>query len=225
MTTARAQILDTLKTALRRYEREPDAARQRLRVHAANLVPARGGDPKGGIELFTAEAVQVDASVIRIGDFSELPAVAAAFLSEHNLPATLRAASSLENVPWAGQPTLDVAYGLPQADDMTGISMAFGGVAETGTLVFLSGPENPTTLNYLTPNHIAVVGAADICGDYEAIWRRIRSENTGPNGSFMPRSVNWVTGPSRSADIEQTLLLGAHGPQRLHIVIVDEKLD
>jgi L-lactate dehydrogenase complex protein LldG len=38
----------------------------------------------------------------------------------------------------------------------------------------------------------------------------------------MPRNVNWITGPSRTADIEQTLLLGAHGPQRLHIVIVDE---
>ena len=86
-----------------------------------------------------------------------------------------------------------------------------------GTLMLLSGPENPTTLNFLPDTHIVMVKADDIAGDYETVWQRIR-ELYGPGK--LPRTVNLVTGPSRSADIEQTLILGAHGPRALHILIV-----
>ncbi|MNT99319.1 Lactate utilization protein C [compost metagenome] len=72
------------------------------------------------------------------------------------------------------------------------------------------------TLNFLPEHHIVVLAADEIAGDMETIWARLREKQ----GSAMPRTVNFVTGPSRSADIEQTLLLGAHGPRALHIVIV-----
>jgi L-lactate dehydrogenase complex protein LldG len=99
------------------------------------------------------------------------------------------------------------------------VSHAFGGVAETGTIVMVSGPENPSTLNFLPDNHIVVVSEKAITGDYETMWSKIRlSYGKGT----MPRTVNWITGPSRSADIEQTILLGAHGPRRLHIVVVQD---
>ncbi len=97
------------------------------------------------------------------------------------------------------------------------LSRAFAGVAETGTLVLLSGPENPTTLNFLPDTHIVVIQAADIAGDYESVWRQLRALY-GPG--ILPRTVNFITGPSRSADIEQTLILGAHGPRALHILVV-----
>ena len=97
------------------------------------------------------------------------------------------------------------------------VSPAFAGVAETGTLVMASGPENPTTLNFLPDNHIVVLQAQDIAGDFESVWARLR-EARGKGA--MPRTLNMITGPSRSADIEQTLLLGAHGPRNLHIVLV-----
>ena len=86
-----------------------------------------------------------------------------------------------------------------------------------GTAVMVSGPENPSTLNFLPDNHIVVVAAKDIAGDYESVLARVRS--TYGKGR-MPRTVNFITGPSRSGDIEQTLLLGAHGPRRLHVVVV-----
>jgi len=226
MTDTRSQILTTLKTALRRDQRPPHAAEQRLRERPVNLVPERGqGDHEDKIQLFSGEAQLVEASVVRISALSAAPAAVTGFLGDHNLPSQVRVAPSLKDIAWATQPMLKAEQGLPQADDPTSITMAFGGVAETGTLVFLSGPDNPTTLNYVTPNHIAVVAAQDIAGDYETVWGRIRAENKAPEGKFMPRTVSWVTGPSRSADIEQTLLLGAHGPQRLHIVIVDEPQD
>jgi L-lactate dehydrogenase complex protein LldG len=83
----------------------------------------------------------------------------------------------------------------------------------------VSGHENPSTLNFLPDNHIIVVSAKDIASDYEAVWNRIRFAY---GKGTMPRTVNWITGPSRSGDIEQTLLLGAHGPRRLHVVVVGD---
>jgi L-lactate dehydrogenase complex protein LldG len=124
----------------------------------------------------------------------------------------------LAQMPWA-QTTLEVATGRSNGGDPNAVSHAFGGVAESGTLAMISGADNPTTLNFLPDNHIVVVSAADIAGDYEAVWQRLR-ERVGKG--TMPRTVNMITGPSRSADIEQTLLLGAHGPRTLHIIIVGE---
>jgi len=97
------------------------------------------------------------------------------------------------------------------------VAHAFGGVAETGTLVLVSGPGNPTTLNFLPDYAIAVVRESDITGAYETVWERLRAAY---GKGVMPRTVNWVTGPSRSGDIEQTILLGAHGPRSVHIVVV-----
>jgi len=97
------------------------------------------------------------------------------------------------------------------------LSKAFGAVAETGTLVLTSGADNPTTLNFLPENHIVVLDARDIAGDFEAVLRRLRAK-FGPG--VLPRVVNFITGPSRSADIEQTLILGAHGPRRLHVIVI-----
>jgi L-lactate dehydrogenase complex protein LldG len=82
-----------------------------------------------------------------------------------------------------------------------------------------SGADNPTTLNFLPDTHIVVLQASDIAGDYETLWGRLR-ERYG--AGTMPRTINWITGPSRSADIEQTLILGAHGPRRLHVIVVKE---
>ena len=76
----------------------------------------------------------------------------------------------------------------------------------------------PTTLNFLPDNHIVVVDAKDVAGDYETLWQRAARDATAP--ARMPRTVNLITGPSRSADIEQTLILGAHGPRRLHVLVV-----
>src|SRR5690606_29190384 len=97
------------------------------------------------------------------------------------------------------------------------VSYSFGAVAESGTLVMLSGADNPTTLNFLPDHHLVVVDEKDIAGDYETVWDQIRKRF---GAKEMPRAVNWITGPSRSGDIEQTHLLGAHGPRSLHVLVV-----
>jgi L-lactate dehydrogenase complex protein LldG len=99
------------------------------------------------------------------------------------------------------------------------VSHAFAAVAETGTLVLTSGADNPTTLNFLPDVHIVVVGARDFASDFESALARLRGRF---GAGTMPRAVNMITGPSRSADIEQTLILGAHGPRKLHVMVVGE---
>jgi len=179
-------------------------------------------DPETQVGLFSNEAIRVEATISRIDDMAGVPGAVSKYLVENNLPAEIRVSPSLQGVPWTGQPMLNLTDGIAQGSDSASISRAFGGVAETGTLVFLSGPENPTTLNFVPPIHIAVIAATDIDGDYEAVWARLRAQFGPESADFMPRTVNWITGPSRTADIEQTLLLGAHGPQQLHIIIVDD---
>lgn len=92
--------------------------------------------------------------------------------------------------------------------------MAYAGIAETGSVVFPSGPARPTTLNFLPAYHVVVLRAADIVDCMETLWERLLADGG------MPRAVNVVTGPSRTADFEQTLQLGAHGPRHLHVLLL-----
>ena len=235
MSDARSEILGAVRDAIAKSHGSAAGgptdihadARSRLADHAANLIPARGRlGRKARVDLFIREAERVNATVARVSSTSGVPREVARFLAKNNLPMSLKIApeTSEDTIPWTEQTLLKVEEGRADGTEHASVSHAFAGVAETGTLVVLSGPGNPTTLNFLPPTHICVVAAPEIAGDYVEVWSRLRSEKAGEEtgGGFMPRTVNWITGPSRTADIEQTLLLGAHGPQRLHIVIVDE---
>ena len=196
------------------------AVEGRLSRHQPNLIPARGQlDPEGRVQLFCAMAEKVAATVQPLADSADIPVAVADYLRRHNLPHSIRTGSdwALDALPWYREPHLERRAGPSDGSDLVALSHAFGGVAETGTLVLLSGQDNPTTLNFLPDTHIVAVAAADIAGDYETVWQRVR-ERYGEGA--LPRTVNFITGPSRSADIEQTLILGAHGPRALHILVV-----
>ncbi len=128
----------------------------------------------------------------------------------------------LGSLGWERQPLLAIRRGKAEPSDEVGVTVAFSAIAETGTLMLLSGPETPTTLNLLPETHIVVLRESQIVGAYEEAWARLRLARGGEGGAVaMPRTVNFITGPSRSADIEQQLQMGAHGPRRLHIVLVE----
>ena len=149
-----------------------------------------------------------------------MPAAVAEHLRSHNLPLQIRTGAdpALASLPWEREPHLERAdRRRPTAATPCRSAAPSPAWRRSGTLVLLSGADNPTTLNFLPDTHIVVVAADDIAGDYEAVWQRIR-ERYG--AGKLPRTVNFVTGPSRSADIEQTLILGAHGPRALHILVV-----
>ena len=197
-----------------------DAVNARLAEAQPNLIPARGKlDRKGRLALFCEMAERVSATTERLASPDDVPAAVGAFLRAHNLPMQVRNGADLvlASLPWEREPRLERLAGASDGRDAVSLSRAFGAVAESGTLMLVSGEDNPTTLNFLPDTHIVVVFADDIAGDYETVWRRLR-ELYGPG--TLPRTVNLVTGPSRSADIEQTLILGAHGPRALHILVV-----
>ncbi|MFL5169445.1 MAG: lactate utilization protein C [Microvirga sp.] len=222
MTTARTDIFSSIRRSLAVKGDE----RTRLQIVAERLdrapkgvIPARGQvSGEALVEVFRAQAEAALATVRVVDSVAEVPRAVAEFLRDHNLPATLRMGDDprLKAMPW-GETALEMSQGRSDGGDLNAVSHALAGVAESGTAVMVSGPENPSTLNFLPDNHIVVVAAKDIAGDYERVFAKLRA--TYGKGQ-MPRTVNFITGPSRSGDIEQTLLLGAHGPRRLHLVVV-----
>jgi L-lactate dehydrogenase complex protein LldG len=220
--TSRDTILATIRRSLGVSGREAPRAlsvEERLERAPRGVIPARGqGEPQERLATFRAMAEFAQATVAEAETADEVPHLVAAFLRDLNLPSTIRRGDDprLAAMPW-GRTTLEVSVGRSGGADLSAVSHALAGIAETGTIVMASGPDNPSTLNFLPDNHIVVVDAKDVVGDYESMWSKIRRAY---GKGDMPRTVNWITGPSRSADIEQTLLLGAHGPRRLHIIVV-----
>ncbi len=224
----RERVLGSLRRALGRgQEAAADAAAraavaQRIDEHRRGLIPARSQlDPAQQVALFETMACQQAATVGHVAHRDAVPAAIADYLKEANLPPRLRVAPdpALTGLPWDTQPLLEISTGRAAADDTASLTGAFAGIAETGTLMLRSGAQHPTSLNFLPDVHIVVLRAADVVGPYEEAWDRLRAHE---GDGAMPRTVNFVTGPSRTADIEQTIQLGAHGPRRLHIILIDE---
>jgi L-lactate dehydrogenase complex protein LldG len=194
----------------------------RLAGHPAGVVPRRGQlPPAERVSLFVRMVEAAAGTAEWMPDPAGIPAAVAAFLRALNLPLAIRHGDDplLVSMPWASVGTLEVRRGPSDGRDLAAVSHAFAGVAETGTLVLTSGPDNPTTLNFLPDVHIVVVNAKDVVADLETATARLRDRY---GAGAMPRVVNMITGPSRSADIEQTLILGAHGPRKLHVIVVGE---
>jgi L-lactate dehydrogenase complex protein LldG len=215
-------ILSNIRRSLGVNGREAprvSAVQERLRSAPRGVMPARGQvSGAARVALFRSEAERVAASVAEVAQPQDIVSEAARYLREHNLPATLRmgADARLAELDWSDT-AIEVTHGPSQGDDLNGLSHAFGAIAETGTIVMTSGPGNPTTLNFLPDNHIVVLREADLVGDAESLWDRLRAAY---GKAQAPRTVNLITGPSRSGDIEQQIVLGAHGPRRLHIIIL-----
>jgi L-lactate dehydrogenase complex protein LldG len=230
MSDARGEILSRLRRSLKRgalSEAEAASLTARLAEHRRNLVPARAQslDHRGRIDLFVAMAEEVEATVQRVASAADVPAEVADYLARLNLPARLVMTPDpqLDDISWPAQPMLEIRRGRAEDGDVTGVTACFAGIAETGTLMLLSGPASPTRNNFLPDNHIIVLRAGQVMASYEDGWDRLRASSSLPDGGFaMPRAVNFITGPSRTADIEQRLVLGAHGPRRLHIILVEE---
>jgi len=223
--TARDTIFASIRASLGVTGNEAPRRKEvadRIAGHPAGVVPARGHlPPQQRLDLFARMLEGAAGTFAQVPSLEEVPGAVCAFLRRHNLPLAVRRGGDavLEQVPWTREPALELSVGPSDGTQLTSVSHAFGAIAETGTLVMTAGPENPTTLNFLPDNHIVVVEAKDIDGDLETAIARLRARY---GAGELPRAVNMITGPSRSADIEQTLILGAHGPRRLHVVVVGD---
>jgi L-lactate dehydrogenase complex protein LldG len=224
VSASREAILASMRAAL---GRTGDTAEQRagiearIAAHPRNLIPKRALlDHAGQVRLFVEMAEKAAATIAWVPRLADVPAAAANFLSAQNLPAVLRLAADpiLEALPWSEWPLVKIETGPARRSDSASLTPAFAGIAETGTLMLISSQGTPTTLNFLPDNHLVVLREAQIVGPFEDAWDRLRIAQEGA----WPRTVNYITGPSRSADIEQQLHMGAHGPRRLHIILVAE---
>jgi L-lactate dehydrogenase complex protein LldG len=222
MTSARETLYASIRRSLGVTGEEPArraAVAERLKTRPRGVIPARGQlAPQERVKLFAKMVEAANGSAEMVSSAADVPGAVAALLRRHNLPMQIRRGDDprLAALPWDNERTLEVSTGASDGRQLASISHAFAGVAETGTLIVMSGPDNPTTLNFLPDTHIVVVDAKDIAGDYESVWARLRESFR----DTMPRAINMITGPSRSADIAQILILGAHGPRRLHVLVV-----
>lgn len=148
---------------------------------------------------------------------TEVPAAVARYLRERQLPLQAICWPGVSRLDWAAA-GVSVEVRAAQGDDLIGINEAFCALAETGTLMLLSGPGTPAAVSLLPETHIALLPVSRIVARMEDAWALLRKEH-GP----LPRAVNFVSGPSRTADIEQTVTLGAHGPYRVLIVLLNEQ--
>jgi len=223
MAARRQVVMDTIRRSLKVRGDETSRktiVRGRLENHPRGTVPARGQRLHiKQVDLFQEMLEAVNGTVARVKLPRDILPAVNDYLRDHNLPAKLVHGIDpvIDGLNWQDFKALEHRRGAAEDGDLVSLARAEVGVAETGTLVLTSGPDNPVTLNFLPDVAMVVIDAGDIVGDFETAWDRLREKFTP--GS-MPRTVNMITGPSRTADIEQTLLLGAHGPRRFHVIIV-----
>ncbi len=194
------------------------AVEKRIAKHAPGILPAVPSTRVKRLKQFIDKAEAAQASVSRVSEQSMGKALVE-WLRDHNLPAEVRMSPDkrLDGLRKQAEKKLTIKPAPGDGSEIVGVSHAECGIVETGTLALMSGPDNPTTLNFLPENHVVVLREKDVVDHYEDIWPRLRKRF---GERKMPRTLNLITGPSRSADIEQTLILGAHGPVRLHILLI-----
>lgn len=241
---ARAAILSRVRRALGREDGAP--SRPVRNAPAPAIRPAVS--EKAPWDRFAAKLTAVAGEMARVPGLAAVPGAVINHLDRHGLPHRLVASRDaiLENIPWPEE--IELRHGAARDGDRVSVTGAVAAVAETGSLVVCAGERAPTTLNFLPEDHIVVVTADRIVPYMEDAWARIRKTlparsggspsapgpgkrpdgvagHSGDKETAWPRAINFITGPSRTGDIEQTMQLGAHGPQRLMVILVDRNGD
>jgi L-lactate dehydrogenase complex protein LldG len=190
---------------------ERQAVASHIGAHPQSPRPQMGWDP---VARFKEQALRLASTIEDVTSLEGVPAAAARYLRQHELQLVAACWPQFSGLPWQGA-GMEVEARPARDTDLVGITGAFCAIAETGTLMTLSGAETPATVSLLPETHIAILPASRIVRGMEEAWQLARSELGG-----LPRAVNFISGPSRTADIEQTVTVGAHGPYRVHIILV-----
>lgn len=210
MSSARETILGAVRASLGRGELD-DVQRADLDARVPmHTIPDQEEDPiKRFIRKFESRA----GTVARIADRSNVPAAVEAYRAAHELNKKAAIGAALKELEWPSDWEIHHdAAGIEEALSVTACLVA---VAETGSLILTAGPGSPTTHNFVPDDHIVVLETAQIVEHFEDAWIVLRARESG-----MPRATNVISGPSRTADVEQTIQLGAHGPRRMHVLLI-----
>jgi len=213
--SARANIIARIRTrqgkavSVRAAERETVA--QHIAAHPQGPRPHVDADV---VARFRDRALSLMTSIDDVATMQDIPAAVARYLRDQGLPVSAVCWPDFAALDWTGQ-GLQVEARPARDTDLVGITGAFCALAETGTLMMCSGAETPAAASLLPETHIAVVSRSRIVTGMEDAWGLLRRDF-----GAMPRAVNFISGPSRTADIEQTVTLGAHGPYRMHVLLI-----
>ncbi len=213
--SARANILARIRTrqgkAVTVRAAECEAVAHYLAEHPQGPRPGTGDD---AVARFRERALGLATTIDELRSFAEVPAAVARYLRGLGLGPAAVCWPEFAALDWRAE-GLSVESRAARGDDRVGITGAFCAIAETGTLMMCSGPQTPPAASLLPETHVAVIARNRIVTGMEDAWALLRAEM-----KVLPRAVNFVSGPSRTADIEQTVSLGAHGPYRVHILLV-----
>lgn len=216
--TARQAIFKKIREAQGRtaepLEQARDAALQYIAAHDPGPRPSM---PPDLVTHFEAQARRMSDTVQRLSAYADVPAAVASFLSTNGLPQTAIAWTTLSHLDWQAE-GISIEFRPPNAKDLVGVTGCFCAIAETGTLMLLSGPDTYASASLLPETHIAIVPASRIVAAMEDAFALVRRER-----GELPRATNMISGPSRTGDIEQTIVLGAHGPYRVHVLILEHE--
>ena len=219
---SRAEIFAKVRAALSPQDNDGRVreAENRLLNPPVEALPARArvmGET--AVASFTGHLATQGVTMARVSDAAGVPEAAAQIVSSLHPGAALITGSDpwLQGLPWEKAPSLKLETWQPGPPPVIALSRAAAGIAETGTLVLASGPDNPATLNYLPESHIVVIEAATIVGGMEDAFAKVRNN---ANLKGMPRTLALVSGASRTADVGGKLVRGAHGPKNLAVIVV-----
>ncbi len=210
MSTARQEILGAIRSALGRGSLDNASENTLDAITPDHLRPAFEDDL---IERFIAKFESRAGTVVRVPDLNSVPKAVEAHREQWSLPRRAAVGAALSPLKWS--PDWEVHHNAAAMEEALSVSLAVCGIAESGSLLFASGPDSPTTHNFVPDDQVAVLHVGDIVKWFEDAWVVLRKREGG-----MPRATNIVSGPSRTADVEQTVQLGAHGPRRVHVVLV-----
>lgn len=212
---ARQAILSRIRKAQNRAPEPTQFEQDAVRTYIGQHV--RGPQPRVGSDLvahFKEQALRMADTVDEVRAMSEAPAAIARYLDGIGAARRAIAWKTLEGLAWS-EAGLELEFRTPRNEDLVGITGTFCAVAETGSLMLLSGPDAWSSASLLPETHIAIVDASRIVACMEDAFALARAEH-----GELPRAVNFISGPSRTGDIEQTIVLGAHGPYRVHVIVV-----
>lgn len=224
MSAAREAILGKLRRrldAMPALARDAKMAEARIARHATNLVPERATVSGAAlVARFEDMLKKAAATIARVDGPDAIPEAVADYLRSQNLPpkAFIAPDAALTDLDWSAAPALELSNGDPAKVEGATVTAAIAGVAETGTVVMSSAEPSRMRNHLLAETSIVVLSADTLVGGYEEVWARLRKSRD----AFMPRAINLITGPSRTGDIEQVIELGAHGPARVHVILVGE---
>lgn len=174
--------------------------------------PATGPDPG---QWFVERAQRLGSEIVTVSRLDRAPAVVARWLGERGLARRGVVWPALAGLAWS-EAGIALQARAAHGDDPVGVTGTFAAIAETGTLMLLSGAGTPASVSLLPETHVALVRRDQIVPTMEAAFARMRAQH-----GEAPRAINFVSGPSRTADVEQTITVGAHGPRRVLIVLAD----